>query len=77
MPQGPFIVLSHCLLHGRAVNIFDKYCIATWPLILKEHSLDECSKSGMRGHALSDMPIYMFLVFYFFPCSTFGMTLLI
>jgi len=35
-----------------AVNIFHKYCIATWYLILKEHSLDECSKSGMRGHVL-------------------------
>lgn len=52
VPQGLFIVLPHSLLHGMVVNIFHKYCIATWFLILKEHSLDECSKSGMRGHVL-------------------------
>lgn len=52
VPQGLFIVLPHCLLHGMVVNIFHNYCIATWFLILKEHSLDECSKSSMRGHVL-------------------------
>lgn len=61
LSKGLFIVLSHCLLHDMVVNIFDKQCIATWLLILKEHSLDECSKSGMRGHVL----ICLYKLFYF------------